>query len=128
MKAALCIGLGGFIGALCRHGMASWIGRSSSGFPIGILAVNVAGCFAFGLLFGIVEATGSLGKEARLFVFSGFLGAFTTFSTFGHDTFVHLRSGQFGHAAANVGLSVALGLIAVWAGLSLAATFAGKSP
>ena len=122
MKAALFIGLGGFLGALCRHGLSTWIGKSSAaGFNTGILVVNVVGCFAFGLIFGIAEASGSLSKELRLFLLTGFLGAFTTFSTFGHDTVTHIKDGNHNHAFGNIALSVGLGLAAAWIGLLLAA-------
>ena len=120
MKTALYIGLGGFLGALCRHGLSTWIGRSgSAGFNTGILTVNVIGCFIFGLVFGLAEASGSLSKELRMFLLTGFLGAFTTFSTFGHDTVTHFKNGHHTHALGNIALSVCLGLFAAWLGLLL---------
>ncbi len=114
--------IGGSLGAVSRWGVQHWVdGRFGAGtpFPWGILVVNLAGCFLFGWLFGILENR-TWGSEAmRLAIFTGFLGSFTTFSTFGWNTLELLRNGAIILALANVGASVILGLVAVWLGLLL---------
>jgi len=114
--------VGGSLGAVSRWGVQQWVdGRFGSGspFPWGILVVNLAGCFLFGWLFGILENK-AWGTEAmRLAIFTGFLGSFTTFSTFGQNTLEMLRGGAIALALASVGASVIFGLLAVWLGLLL---------
>ena len=118
----LLVGGGGFLGSVARYLVSGWVYRllDEEAFPFGTLAVNVAGCLLIGLLSGLAEARQVLSPEARLFVLIGFLGGFTTFSTFGFETFVLVRGTQIGAALLNVGLSVLLGLAAVWAGYVLA--------
>lgn len=122
MKAVLMIATGGALGALSRWGLAKWLDsfRGDSGLPLGIFVANVAGCLAFGWLYGAVEEKGLLSEALRLGIFTGFLGSLTTFSTFGWNTFDLLKSGQTGLAAMNVIASVVVGVCAVWAGYSLA--------
>ena len=88
-------------------------------FPIGIFIVNVLGCFLFGLLFGLGEREHVFNDALRLGIFTGFLGSFTTFSTFSWNSFEFLKNGQIGMALLNVVGSVVLGLLAVWGGFSL---------
>ena len=117
LKVAL-IGLGGFFGAILRYLVSGWaqsFSRSAS-FPIGTLAVNVIGCFIIGLLYYLAQSRGLFSPEWRLVVFIGMLGAFTTFSTFGNETFLLLQDAETSLALLNIGLQVVLGLIAVWAG------------
>jgi CrcB protein len=87
--------------------------------PWGTLVVNVAGCFAIGLLGGLADTRGVLTASARLFLLIGVLGGFTTFSTFGYETLGLLREQALARAFLNVGLQLALGLGAAWAGLAL---------
>jgi len=121
LKPILALMLGGSLGAVSRWGLhylidAKW---SHSAFPWGILLVNVLGCFAFGFLFAWCEAKQWFSDTLHLALFTGFLGSFTTFSTFGWNTLTLLRDGQLGLALINIGASVILGLIAVWAGFLL---------
>lgn len=95
-----------------------WAG--SIGFPVGTFAVNLVGCFLIGLLGGLAESRQVFGPELRTFLLIGVLGGFTTFSTFGYETFNLMRDGQLASAIANCGLQVILGVVAVWAGYSLA--------
>ena len=88
-------------------------------FPYGTLAVNVFGCLAIGLLVGLLESRQLLGPELRGFVLIGVLGGFTTFSTFGYETFALAHAGDLARASANVGAHILLGLPAVWLGYSL---------
>ena len=110
--------VGGAIGSVARHlvNHLSPVAR----FPAATLIVNVSGSFAIGLLAGLIAARRiDLSPHWREFVFVGILGGFTTFSTFGLDTFVLGRAHSAGQAALNVGLHVAGGLAAVWIGYRL---------
>ena len=119
---AFLIFLGGGLGALSRWGLSSGIERLTlktplHKFPAGILACNLLGCFLIGCLFG------SFAQKSPAWVFpllvTGFLGGFTTFSTFGRDTLQAFHDGLPAIALLNILLSVTLGLAAVWAGLKL---------
>lgn len=116
---ALLVGTGGFCGAILRYALSGVVQRlaGSSDFPYGTLAVNVSGCLAIGLLAGIADTRQLLDAETRLWLLIGFLGSFTTFSTFGYETLALLRDGALLRAALNVTLQVGLGLAAAWGGL-----------
>ena len=122
MGKLLLIGLGGFIGTVLRYSAGTLVGRLKAGwtFPLETLLVNVAGCLAIGLLAGISESRGIFSGTTRAFLFIGLLGGFTTFSTFGYETFQLLRDGRWSSAALSTGLQVVLGIGAVWAGHVLA--------
>lgn len=115
------IGIGGFAGAVARHYSAIFIQglKSDSKFPYGILFVNILGSFLIGFLAGIIESKATFNDNIKLMIFSGFLGAFTTFSTFSKNTFDLLQSGNILSAFLNIIISVTLGLFAVWVGLWL---------
>jgi CrcB protein len=114
------LGAAGAAGALARYGMALGVQRfTGTLFPWGILAVNTAGCFLFGLIFGLAEEGGLIRSDVRAVALIGFLGAFTTFSTFAFDTLNLVRDERYALAAANVLLSNALGISAVFGGLAL---------
>jgi CrcB protein len=121
IKAMASLMIGGAFGAVSRWGLHYWIDSrlSQSPFPWGILLVNVVGCFLFGWLFTLFENRAWFSDAVQLAVFTGFLGSFTTFSTFSWNTLELLRSGQIGLALGNVTLSVVAGFLAVWAGWSL---------
>ena len=115
------VGAGGFFGSISRYLMSGWVHAliEKPMFPYGTLAVNILGCFLIGLLNGIFETRQIFNPELRLLVFVGFLGGFTTFSTFGYELFSFLRDNQFLSTAMNLTLSVVLGLVAVWLGHTL---------
>lgn len=113
MKHLLLIACGGGLGAVLRWWIADLLKSRPGEFPLGIFLVNVSGCFLFGLLYGFCDARG---PEWKLAVLTGVLGGFTTFSTFGWDTWQLLRSGHGWMAAANAVASVLAGVLAVWAG------------
>ena len=116
----LLIGLGGAIGAISRFGIAEMAKRfSSSPFPLGTLVANLAGCFLIGVLLGSGQANKS--EPLRLGVGVGFLGALTTFSTFGAETINQVNEGNWGIAIGNVSANLILGLAFVVLGM-----FAGK--
>jgi len=123
MRYVWWVGLGGFLGAVLRYGLTYVAGRIGSGWPYGTLLVNALGCLLAGwLLFGIERE--AVAPRRIAFVGVGLLGALTTFSTFGVETFELLR--EVGPAAAlgNVALQLALGLGAVAGGYWLAGALA----
>lgn len=112
------IAAGGALGAVARfalsHQVYLWFGRE---FAWGTLAVNVLGSFAMGLLAVLLIDKWSLSNEWRAFIMVGFLGAFTTFSTFSYETMQYIQVGEFAKAVANMAVSLVLTLSAVWFGL-----------
>jgi CrcB protein len=117
MTEMLVAGAGGFVGAILRYWVSGIVQRwSGSMFPFGTLAVNVLGCLLLGAVMALVEYRQLLGPHSRILVTIGMLGGFTTFSTFGYETFMLLRDNELAMALANVGLSVAVGTAAVMLG------------
>jgi CrcB protein len=118
----LAIAIGGALGSLARHGVnqlvhTRWL---TTRFPVATIAVNLIGCFVIGLLAGLLAAERiTLRLHWREFVFVGLLGGFTTFSTFGLDTFLLARTHSVPQAALNVAGQVVAGLVAVWVGYHL---------
>jgi CrcB protein len=125
MLKILMVGVGGFAGAICRYLIyeTTLFFYKGAWLPLGTLTVNVSGCFVIGLLGGLSETREIFSPEIRALVFVGFLGGFTTFSSFGYEIFFLARNGQTGAALANLGLQIILGLLAVWAGFSLSRLF-----
>ena len=115
VKQILAVGAGGFIGAISRFGVCRLIQRYHSG-PAGTFTVNIIGCFIIGGFMAFLETRQLSSDSVRFFWIVGILGAFTTFSTFGHETFELLRNGTHGLAFWNVGANVFLGLGAVGGG------------
>jgi CrcB protein len=120
MTQLLAIAIAGAIGALLRFWMSGWVyGLFGRDFPYGTLAVNVAGSLLMGVSFVLlVERLGSA-PEWRALVMIGFLGAFTTFSTFSLETVQLLEGGAVGRAMINVLGSVVFCLVATWLGIVL---------
>lgn len=126
MLRVLFIGLAGLVGTLCRYWLSGVLARRyGETFPAGTLAVNVAGCFLIGFLFYMFQERYVVGQTARSVVLVGFLGGFTTFSSYGLQTFTLLRDGEVAYAAANVVASNLLGLLMVWGGYALAKLLGG---
>jgi len=121
MTPFLYISAGAILGANLRFLVGVWASQQfGSGFPYGTLIVNVAGCFIIGLFYGLGETRITITPELRLFVAIGFLGAFTTFSSFGNETINLIRSGDLWLALINVAGNNLLGLVAVFGGVTLA--------
>lgn len=117
----LLVGLGGCLGSMARYSLGAWVlhlgvqGR----FPLGTFLVNVLGCWVVGMLAGAGVRYQWFGADVRLFLFTGLLGGFTTFSAFGLETLHLLRDGDVGVALLYVGGSVVLGIALVWLGFRL---------
>ena len=122
MVIVILVGAGGFIGSVMRYLVGTWVNSISKEpwLPYGTLTVNAVGCLVIGLLAGFAETRDILGENTRALLLVGLLGGFTTFSAFGYETITLARDGDLYSAVANVGLQVAIGLAAVWVGLSLA--------
>jgi CrcB protein len=115
------IGVAGLFGTLARYGLSGLVARRfGETFPTGTLVVNVVGCFFAGALVYLLQERFVVNPEIRIATMIGFLGGFTTFSSFGLQTFTLLKDGEFGFAALNVVASNVLGLLTVWAGYTVA--------
>jgi CrcB protein len=120
LQKILLIGLAGLLGTLGRFALSGVVARRfGETFPTGTLVVNVLGCFLAGFLFYLMNERFLFSETARTIVMIGFLGGFTTFSSFGLQTFTLLRDGEFLFASANLIASNVLGMFMVWAGYSL---------
>lgn len=118
MQAYLIVFLGAGIGGAARHGVnIATLRLLGFGFPYGTLAINIAGSLVMGLLAGWFAHKGDPGQAWRLFLTTGILGGFTTFSTFSLDTALLYERGQLGTAALYAGASVALAISGLFAGL-----------
>jgi CrcB protein len=114
----------GALGTLCRFGIAALVqDYSRSKLPLGTLAVNVIGCFLFGLVFILAEERNLIPAQVKVVVLTGFMGAFTTFSTFGFETTALIHAGNWGHAIANVLAQNMAGIVAVTLGILLGRAF-----
>lgn len=110
----LIIGIGGFIGAVTRYEVAIWIGqRWGRSFPLGTFVINVTGSFLIGLLMTLMTERFTENPQWRLLLVVGFLGAYTTFSTFEYETGALLTDGEWLYAAVNVIGSVFVGFTAL---------------
>ncbi len=113
------IGIGGVTGAIARYLVGNYIGsRYGVRFPYGTFVINLSGSFLVGLTMTLFSRT-AVNPNWRYLIPIGFIGAYTTFSTFEYETLQALQAGQVVVAALNVGLSVVLGFLAVWAGTVL---------
>ena len=121
MQRLILIGLAGFAGTVLRYGLSGWTARRfGETFPLGTLVVNLVGCFLAGLLFYLMFDRYLVNQTIRTVVIIGLLGGFTTFSSFGLQTFTLLRDGEMGLALLNIAASNLGGLLMVWFGYSLA--------
>lgn len=121
MNQILFIAGGGALGAVMRFWVSTatynWLGKA---FPYGTLMVNVVGSLLMGFLFVWITERNSWPDEMRSLLMVGFLGAFTTFSTFSMDTLSLIQGGELARAGLNILISVVLCIGAAWLGLSLA--------
>ena len=114
------LALAGGMGALARYGLAGFVQKISGvSFPWGTLVVNLTGCFLAGLLWSLFENRWIISGETRTVVLVGFMGAFTTFSTFIFETGDLLRSAQWMYATANLTIQNVIGLLALFIGMTV---------
>jgi len=127
MWAYLWVAVGGALGSVSRLWLNGLVSQRFDTFPVGTLAVNVAGSFIIGVLGALVLPEGRMSSEGRTFatqfLMIGLCGGFTTFSSFSLQTLNLLREREWLYAGGNVLLSVALCLIATWLGYLLGSVF-----
>jgi CrcB protein len=117
VQQVLWVGVGGFLGAILRYGVGSWL--PSERFGVGTLVVNALGCLVIGAVLGWVELRGELEAQTRALLVIGVLGSFTTFSAFGGEVMEFVREGRTLAAGGVVAAHLVLGLGAVIAGRAL---------
>ena len=123
MQNYLIIGLGGFLGAVTRYAVSLWVGQKwGRSFPLGTFFVNVSGSFLIALIMSLTTERFMVNPQWRLFLAVGFLGAYTTFSTFELETGSLLRDGEWTVALLNIVFSVVAGFIALKIGEVIAKT------
>lgn len=116
----MMVALGGAFGAVARYGLSGWVQTLlDTTFPAGTLVVNVVGSFLLGLSLPLFESL-AWSAEVRIMVTLGFLGAFTTFSTFSYEAVVLIEGGEWTRGGLYMGGSLLLGLIAVLSGMAVA--------
>lgn len=112
----MIVGIGGFLGAIARYALGTYIGsRYGVRFPYGTFVINVSGCFFIGLILSVLGRT-TASTYWRYLIPIGFIGAYTTFSTFEYETLRAIQDGQLMTGLLNVLLSLTLGFVAVWVG------------
>jgi fluoride exporter len=122
MKHVLLVGFGGCLGAIARYKLSGWVLQHQASdwrFPLGTFSVNVLGCLMAGILAGLVERLHILSPDTRLFLFTGLLGGFTTFSAFGVETVFLLRRDEALVALSYVALSLLCCITGLWIGMAL---------
>ena len=120
MQKTIFIALAGLVGTLLRYWLSGFVARQyGETFPWGTMAVNLIGCFVAGAVFFLTEERFLASPTVRTVILIGLLGGFTTFSSYGLQTFTLLRDGEFGLAILNVVTSNILGLFMVWIGYVL---------
>ena len=116
----LYIGLGGFLGAIMRFLISRFVGNYFSSFPLGTLVVNVSGSLLLGFIVYSVSFGKNISPELRDFMTIGFIGAFTTMSTFAYESFRLAELSEFMYFFFNLFLNVFLCLLAVYVGREFA--------
>ena len=116
--------LAGGLGTLARYGLSGLVQRlSATELPYGTFAVNAVGCLLFGLVWALAEERLIISGETRFLVLTGFMGAFTTFSTFAFETGGMLRDSEWWYAAGNVLAHNGVGISAALLGMTIAKMF-----
>ena len=119
MVKILLVGTGGFLGSVFRYLLGGLVYRvlaAKPGFPYGTLVVNLLGCFLIGFVSGLAENRQILNPELRVLILIGLFGGFTTFSTFGYESFGLARDGELLYLFSNIFFHIVFGIAAVWLG------------
>ncbi len=120
LQKVLLIACAGALGTVCRYGLAGLVQRLAGvGFPWGTFACNIVGSFMFGLIWSMAEERIIISGETRVIILSGFMGAFTTFSTFMFETSGLLQDSEWWLAAGNLFGQCALGILFLFLGLAV---------
>jgi len=123
MKMIFVIGIGSFIGGAFRYMLSNFIqNKFLLKFPFGTLTVNITGCLLIGIIYELSDK-GNLSNEWKLFLATGILGGFTTFSAFSIETISLMQEGEIFYATVYIILSVLLGLLATYIGISIVKIF-----
>ena len=121
MQKYLLIALGGALGSIARYWMGATIsGRMGAKFPYGTFVINITACLIIGFALTLLGRRADLSPAWRYLIPVGFIGAYSTFSTYEWETLATLRSGAVALAALYAGGSLVAGLIATWCGSALA--------
>ncbi|MGB8474792.1 MAG: fluoride efflux transporter CrcB [Candidatus Acidiferrum sp.] len=114
----LMVGIGGFLGAVARFWIGGYVGeKMGTRFPYGTLVINCTGCFLIGFIITLMAERTHWSPGWRYLIPIGFIGAYTTFSTFEYETFRVMQDGELLLAFLNVAISVIVGFLAVWLGV-----------
>jgi CrcB protein len=112
------VGIGGCLGSILRFWLGSYIGgKMGIRFPYGTLVINITGSFLIGLVFAVLTARADWSPNWRYLIPVGFIGGYTTFSSFEYETLRSIQDGQVGLGVLYVALSVVVGFVAVWGGV-----------
>jgi CrcB protein len=126
----LYIGLGGFTGAVARYYSYPLIGKffNLQRFPFGTFIINMIGCFFIGIIAGLLNSLLKSNEIVKAFFILGFLGSYTTFSTFAYETYKLLEDGRIIASFANIFFQALIGIIGVWLGILLTKFFVMQTP
>lgn len=115
LRTILLVGLGSAAGGILRYLTGKWIHTSiHTSFPLGTMTVNILGCFIIGLVYYFFSKNSTMDTNMQLLLATGFCGGFTTFSSFMHENYTMIVNGNFIQVAIYTGLSILLGLLALY--------------